>query len=333
MPYKVYFVDNVFDSIETERRVLAEVGAELIDAQCKSEEEVAEVCRDADALLLVYVHLGQLAFSRLPNCRVVVRAGIGVDAIDLEAATAHGVCVANIPDYCIPEVSDHALALILACARRIVEYDRAVHAGVWAAMAPRIQGLPGQVLGLVGLGKIGQRLARNASALGLRVLATDPYVSREVAAACGAELVSLADLLAAADYVSIHCPLTAQTRHLIGSAQLRQMKPSAFLINTSRGPVVDEAALCEALQAGVIAGAALDVLETEPPAPTNPLLRMPNVIITPHAAYYSQRSSEEQHLRLGQEAARVLTGRYPRALVNPAVKQRLRELGRELSEE
>ena len=331
MAYKIYFVDNIFDSLEIERRVLAEVGAELIDANCSSEEEVAAVCRDADGLMVVYTHIGPVALSSLPQCRVIVRAGIGVDCLDLEAATAHGVCVANIPDYCIPEVSDHALALILV----IVVLDRAVHAGEWSVQktAPDIQGLPGQVLGVVGLGKIGQRLCRNARALGLRVLAYDPYISKERAEACGAEATSLGDLLSRSDYVSINTPLTPETYHLISAAQLAAMKRSAFLINTSRGPVVDEAALVKALREGMIAGAALDVLEKEPPAPDNPLLQMPNVIITPHAAYYSRRSSEEQHTRMGEEAARVLSGRYPRSLVNPEVKQRLRELGRELAED
>lgn len=334
MGLKVYYADSIYDSVEIERQILADAGIELLLADCKTEDDLVRQCADADGLLVVYCHVGEKALAGMPNCRVVVRTGIGYDALDVDALTRHGVCGVNIPDYCVPEVSDHALALILACARRIVQLDRDVRAGIWGVTktAPEIQGLEGQVVGIVGLGNIGRRLARNANALGFRVLAYDPYVSREVAAAAGAQLAGLDELMANADYVSVNAPLNRETRHLISSPQLRLMKRSAFLINTSRGPVVDEPALIEALQAGAIAGAALDVFEHEPLPADSPLRQMRNVILNPHAAYYSQRAEAELHRRVAEEAARVLGGKYPRSLVNPAVKARLRELGRELAE-
>ncbi|MHB9090913.1 MAG: C-terminal binding protein [Chloroflexota bacterium] len=335
MAYKVYVADSSHYALEREREILASVGAELITADCHNEEEVAELCRDADGLIVVYVRVSEKAFSALKKCRVVVRTGIGVDPIDLEAATAHGICVANVPDYCVPEVSDHALAMVLTCARRIVELDRDVHAGVWSVTqtAPSIEGMEGQVLGIVGLGKIGQRLSRMASAIGFKVVAFDPYQPESVAAACGARLAPLDEVVAGADYVSVNAPLTKETHHMIGAAQLARMKPSVYLVNTSRGPVVDEAALISALRDKVIAGAALDVVENEPPAADHPLRAMKNVILNPHAAYYSRRSYQELHRRVAEEVARVLGGHYPRSLVNPAVKMRLRELGRELVED
>jgi D-3-phosphoglycerate dehydrogenase len=334
MGYKVYYADNIFDSVEIERGILARAGAELIVADCKTEDDVVRQCADADGLIVVYCRISHKALSGLPKCRVVVRTGIGYDALDVNALTEHGVCGVNIPDYCVQEVSDHALALVLACSRRVVQLDRDVRTGIWGVTktAPDIQGLEGQVLGIVGLGKIGQRLSRHASAIGLRVLAFDPYVTSETAAACNARLVDLDQLMASADYVSVNAPLTAQTRHMISSAQLRQMKSSAWLVNTSRGSVVDEAALIEALQSGTLAGAALDVFETEPVLADSPLLQMKNVVLNPHAAYYSQRAEAELHRRVAEEVAQVLGGKYPNSLVNPAVKARLREAGRALAE-
>lgn len=334
MALKVYYADNIYDSIEIERDILTRAGIDLVQADCKTEEDIARQCGDADGIIVVYCHVGHTALAGMPNCKVAVRTGIGFDALDTDALTEHGVCGVNIPDYCVPEVSDHALALILACSRRIVQLDRDVHAGIWGVTktARDIQGLEGQVLGIVGLGKIGQRLSRHASAIGLRVLAFDPYVSQAAAAACNARLVDLDELALNADYISVNAPLTAGTRHIIGSRQFGQMKPTAWLVNTSRGSLVDEPALIEALQAGAIAGAALDVFEREPIPADSPLLQMKNVVVNPHSAYYSQRAEAELHRRVAEEAAQVLGGRYPNSLVNPEVKSRLRAMGRELVE-
>jgi len=334
MAPKVYVTDGVFPSLDIEREVLASVGAELALVQCKTEEDVARYCHDADGLLVVYTPIGAKALAGLPNCRVVVRMGIGYDPLDLSACTEFRVCAVNVPDYCVPEVSDHALALILTCARRIAKLDRAVRAGKWSAAqtVPTMQRLGEQVLGIVGFGRIGRELGRKARALGLTVLAYDPYVGAETLAAYGAQRATLAELLARSDYVSINCLLNAETYHLIGEAELRQMKRGAYLVNTSRGPVVDEAALIQALREGLITGAALDVLETEPLAADSPLLSMENVVLTPHAAYYSERAYKELHRRSAQEVARVLSGHYPHSLLNPEVKERLRALGRELAD-
>lgn len=327
--------DGGLEGGEIERSVLDAIDAELVMVPYRSEREVADNLADADGLLVIYAHTGQLAFSHLPRLRVVVRIGIGLDPIDLEAATAHGVCVANVPDYCVPEVSNHALALILACGRKVVQLDRAVHGASWQAVAtarPLVR-LEGQTVGIVGFGRIGQRLSRLCRGVGFSVVANDPYLDAETARHAGAELLALPALLASSDYVSINCPLTPETRHLIGRAEFAQMKPTAYLINTARGAVVDETALIGALREGQIAGAALDVLETEPPDPGNPLLAMPNVIVTPHSAFYSEQAYRELRFRSASEVARVLGGRYPRTLANPAVKERLRELGRALAEE
>lgn len=335
MAYRVYETDGGAGTSDIEREELARADAELTVVPYTTEAELARHLADADGLLVIYTHIGELALSHMPHLKVIVRTGIGLDPIDLEAATAHGVCVANVPDYCVPEVSDHALALILACGRKLLPLDRAVHRGTWDAVStarPLVR-LEGQVVGIVGLGRIGQRLARLAKGVGFVVLAHDPYYSPTQIAAVGAEPVSLEDLLARSDYVSINCPLTAQTRHLIGTEQLRRMKPTAHLVNTSRGAVVDEQALIEALREERIAGAALDVLEKEPPTADSPLLALPNVILTPHAAFYSEQSYLEVRRRSAQEVARVLTGHYPRSLANPAVKERLRDLGRVLAVE
>lgn len=334
MAFKVYYTDTTFPTLDPARQELARVGAELIVADAHTEQDVVEQCADADALVLAYTPISHTVLSNLKNLKVVVRCGIGVDVIDLEACTEHGVCAVNIPDYCIPEVSDHALAFILACARKIMQLDRAVHAGVWAARetAKPVQRLDEQTAGVIGFGRIGSRLGRNLRALGFRVLAYDPYLADEEIVARGGEPSTLENLLQQADYVSINCPLSKETFHMIGKEELALMKPTAFVVNTARGAVIDEAALIAALQAGQIAGAALDVLEQEPPAPDNPLLSMANVIVTPHAAYYSERSSSDLIVRTAQEAARVLSGYYPRSLVNPAVKERLAAMGRALKE-
>jgi D-3-phosphoglycerate dehydrogenase / 2-oxoglutarate reductase len=335
MAFKVYMTDGGLADGDIERSVLDAVGAELVMVPYSSEREVADNLADADALLVIYAHVGALAFSHLPRLKAAVRTGIGLDPIDLAAATAHGVCVANVPDYCVPEVSDHSLALILACGRKVAQLDRAVHSGTWdaAATARPLVRLEGQTVGIVGFGRIGQRLARLCRGVGFTVVAYDPYVSAELANQAGAELVTLPTLLAVADYVSVNSPLTPETRHLLGRAQFAQMKATAYIINTSRGAVLDEAALISVLREGRIAGAALDVLEREPPDPTNPLLEMPNVILTPHAAFYSEQAYRELRFRSASEVARVLSGRYPRVLANPAVKARLKELGRELIED
>jgi len=323
--YTVLVTDHVFPSLETERVVLGAIGAELAALQTSSEAELLDVVGDADALLVCYAPVTARVIAHAGRCRIIARYGIGVDNVDVDAATRRGIVVTNVPDYCVQEVSDHALALLLACARKVADLDRRVRAGRWDARdAVPIRRLRGQVLGLVGFGKIPRLLAAKAQALGLTVLAFDPYVDAATCDAHGVQKVDLPTLLAAADFVSVHAPLTSQTRGLIGETELRAMKHTVYLINTARGPIVDETALVRALREGWIAGAALDVLETEPPGAQHPLLALPQVILTPHVAFYSEESLQELQRKAAEEVARVLTGEPPRYPVNAAQLARVK---------
>src|SRR5215510_13496445 len=286
-----------------------------------TEDEVIAKTRDADAIVVVYSPITRAVMSALEGLKTVVRTGVGYDVIDVPAATELGVIVVNIPDLWIREVANHALGLLLAWNRKIVTLDRQVHAGGWSGSVPGEQtgSLHGETVGIVGLGNIGSAFARRVAALEIKVIACDPYVAPARFAALGVERVSLETLAERSDYVSVHTLLNAETRHLIGEAFFRRMKPTAILINTSRGPVVDEKALARALQEKRLAGAALDVWEEEPIAADNPLLKMDNVIATPHAAYYSSAAVAQIPGRCGEEVARVLTGQRPLNVVNPEV--------------
>ena len=286
-----------------------------------TEDEMIASTRDADALVTSASPVTRGVMSALEGLKVVARTGVGFDVIDVPAATELGVIVVNIPDIWVREVANHALALLLAWNRKIVVLDRQVHAGVWSAGVPgeRTGSLHGETVGIVGLGNIGSAFARRVAALETKVIACDPYVDDARFAALGVERVSLEALAERADYVSVHTLLNAETHHLIGEAFFRRMKPTAILINTSRGPVVDEVALARALQDKRLAGAALDVWEQEPVAADNPLLKMDNVIATPHAAYFSSPAVAQVPRRCGEEVARVLTGQRPLNVVNPEV--------------
>jgi D-3-phosphoglycerate dehydrogenase len=319
--WSVVITDSDYADTRIEAEVLAAVpgGVALARAACPDGRGLAEAAAGADGLLVQHCPLSAEALAALPRCRVVARYGVGFDAVDVAAATARGICVCNVPDYAIDEVSDHALALLLGWARGVVALDRAVRAGEWdwRAAGP-IHRLRGRVLGLVGFGRIARALAAKAAALGLRVLAHDPLVTAEAVRAAGVEPAgSLDRLLAAADFVSVHVPLHKGTRGLLGAAQLRRMRPGALLINTARGAVVDEDALARALREGWIAGAALDVLAQEPPPPGHPLAGLPNLILTPHVAWYSEESEAELRRRAARNVAAVLSGRRPPHLVNP----------------
>jgi D-3-phosphoglycerate dehydrogenase len=286
-----------------------------------TEDEMIAKTRDADALVTSASPVTRSVMSALEGLKVVARTGVGYDVIDVPAATELGVIVVNIPDIWVREVANHALALLLAWNRKIVVLDRQVHAGVWSAGVPgeRTGSLHGETVGIVGLGNIGTAFARRVAALETKVIGCDPYVDDRHFAALGVERVTLEALAERADYVSVHTLLNAETRHLIGEAFFRRMKPTAILINTSRGPVVDEVALARALQDKRLAGAALDVWEQEPVAADNPLLKMDNVIATPHAAYFSSPAVAQVPRRCGEEVARVLTGQRPLNVVNPEV--------------
>ena len=276
--------------------------------------------RDADALVVAFSPITRAVMSALEGLKTVVRTGVGYDVIDVPAATDLGVIVVNIPDIWVREVANHALALLLAWNRKIVTLDRQVHAGVWSAGVPGGAGaLHGETVGIVGLGNIGSAFARRVAALDTKVIACDPYVDDARFAALGVERVSLETLAERSDYVSVHTLLNDETRHLIGEKFFSRMKATAILINTSRGPVVDERALVRALRERRLAGAALDVWEEEPIAADHPLLAMDNVIATPHAAYFSTAAVAAVPRRCGEEIARVLSGQRPLNVVNREV--------------
>jgi D-3-phosphoglycerate dehydrogenase len=312
---------------------LDDFSVELRAGVCHSEDDLIALAHDADALLVSSREpITRRVIEALPRCRVISRYAVGIDHIDLDAAAEHGIVVTHVPDYCTAEVADHALALILALNRRIVELDTALRQGAWIKHAYHtrrilrgpIPPLRELTLGLVGLGRIGRAVAERARPFGVRLLATDPYIEPAVFQEYGVTPVSLDELLQQADIVSLHCPLTPETRGLIGERALGLMKPAAVLVNTARGPIVDIPALVTALQECRIAGAALDVADPEPLPETSPLYRLPNVILTPHAAYYSERSVEVVRRETLFEVLRVLRGQLPRTVANPAVLSRVR---------
>ncbi len=316
--FKVVVTDHVFGSLDLERSKLAEIGAALVEAGGTSEEEIVQAAHDADGMLVCYAEITRAVIEGLNNCRVISRYGIGVNNVDLQAAKEKGIRVTNVPDYCVDEVSDHALALLLGCARHIPQLDRSVRKGHWDYKneCPMFR-LRGRTLGLLGLGKVARVLARKAQALGLTVTAHDPYVNRNDAQALGVALLDFEELLAGADFVSVHVPLTPETRGLLGEREFACMKATAYVINTARGEVVDKQALYGALVDGGIAGAGLDVLPGERLDPTDPLLGLEQVILTPHCAFYSEESVRQLQSQAVDEVVRGLRGEPARSLVNP----------------
>jgi len=316
--------------------LLAREGIEFEKKLCgvRDEDELIREAREADAVIV----LGMQPYTRrvmenLPRCRHICVIGIGYDGVDVPAATELGILVSNNPFYCLDEVSDHAMSLILACARKLFPLCGAVREGKWESVeSPYIRQvatpmfrLRGRTLGLVGFGRIPRTLTPKAKAFGLRVIAYDPYVPPEAAREMGVELVPLERLLEESDFISVHAALTPENRKMFGREQFRRMKPTAYFVNTARGGLVDEAALVEALEKGWIAGAALDVTDPEPIEKDSPLLKMPNVIVTPHHAWYSVESEEHLWRWPLEEVVLVARGELPRGLVNPQVKETYRK--------
>jgi D-3-phosphoglycerate dehydrogenase len=304
--------DSPFPSLEPAIAALARVDPELRMAKSASADDILAVARDADAVLVTYAKLPGALLKELKRCKVIGRFGLGVDNIDIPAAAELGITVTYVPDYCLREVSDHAMALLLALARKIPFSNRLVQSGRWEVppIVP-LRRLEGQVLGLIGFGNIPRALAPKAKAFGLQVITHDPYVSADVVKALGVENTSFEDLLARADFVSVHAPLLPATRGLMNATAFARMKKGAFLMNTARGPLIDEAALVAALDSGHLGGAALDVVTTEPLAKDSPLLGRDNVILTPHTAFYSVEALEELQTKCATDVARVLLGEAP----------------------
>lgn len=321
---KVYVTDYEYDTLAPEESELARAGLPLVPRQCQTEDDVIRQCADAAGLLNQYAPITRRVIEALPQLRVVARYGVGVNTVDLDAATERGVCVLNVPDYCADEVSNHAFALLMACHRKLVPLNTQVHSGGWDYnIGKPIHRLSGQTLGLLGFGRIPRLLAAKAAAFGLRLTVYDPFVTAEAVAPYGAVLLPLDTLLKTADIVSVHVPLTKDTEHLLGRSAFAQMKPGAILINTSRGPLIDEAALCEALREGKIAAAGIDVTEQEPPPQDHPLRTLPNAVITPHIAWYSEESERELKIKAARGIAEILCGYDMPNIVNGSVRAKL----------
>lgn len=317
---KVVLTDYVWESLDVEKRTLEGL-ADLVPLQTTKPEDFIREAEDCDALLNTYAGpITADVMARMPKCRIIARYGIGVDTIDLNAATASGIIVTNNPTYCIEEVAEQTMALLLACARKVSFYDRLVRHGRWELPPGKpMFRLVGRTLGLVGFGNIARAVAARAAAFGMRVLYFDPFVQHGQFPIPG-EKRDLGDVLRESDFVSLHPPLIPETRGMMNDDAFARMKPTAFLINCSRGPIVDTPALVRALDAGRIAGCALDTTDPEPLPDPHPLRGRENVIVTPHAAWYSEQALVGLQAGAPGEVRRVLTGEWPVNVVNKAVK-------------
>jgi D-3-phosphoglycerate dehydrogenase / 2-oxoglutarate reductase len=302
--FRVLVTDQVFPDVDLERQLIEEAGGKL-EVSHGSRQETLDAARDADALLNTYMPFDAAALADLSRCKIIARYGIGVDNIDLAAARAAGIAVTNVPDYCVEEVAAHAVALILALVRRLPQGDEIVRGGGWGIgdLVP-LRRMSTLTVGLLGYGRIGHRVAMFAQAAGCPVLVSDPYLKPE---SVPYRLVSADALFAEADIVSVHCPLTPGTRHLVNADQLGRMKRGSYLVNTSRGPVVEVGAVYDALRAGQLAGAGLDVFDPEPPD-VKDLATVPNLIATPHSAFYSVEAVKESQRKAATQVLKAIRG-------------------------
>ena len=314
--YTVCVSDERHASYEVERELLQTIGAELKLCHCETPGDLAAQCGEADAILLDLAPMTAEAIAGLKKCRVISRYGVGFENVDLDAATAAGIQVTNVPDYCMEDVSDHALALLLTCLRHVSMRDRKVREGAWNLQAPSFR-LQGKVLGVIGAGRIARALIRKTSGFGLKeVVAFDPYLSAEDLKAIGVRKVELDELLSVSDFVSLHLHANAETKGIIGRDTLAKMKPTAILINVSRGPLVDDAALLDALREHRILAAGLDTHNCEPLGKDSPFCALDNVVLTDHTAYSTTEGVLELKTKAAQNILDVLTGKAPKYPVN-----------------
>ncbi len=320
--HKIAFITSEDRDTALVEQGLVGLDYELVVAVCRNDGEVIEAAKGADVIINFSVPMPKAVMDEIDTARAIVSVGHGFNHIDHNAATDNRLMLVNCAGYVTEEVSNHIIMLLLACSRKLRALDSMVRAGKWSSatrdLAKSIPDIDGQILGIVGLGNIGRATARKAAVFGLKVMAYDPYCRPWDAREYKVEMVPSLDILAArSDYVSLLVPLNDETRKLIGKGFFEAMKPTAYLINTARGPIVDEAALIEALETGQIAGAGIDVFEQEPTPPDNPLLSMDNVIVTPHTAGVSEVARAAGMVRVGEETARILGGVWPMSLVNP----------------
>ncbi|MBX6740623.1 MAG: C-terminal binding protein [Acetobacteraceae bacterium] len=306
-----------------EMEALEGLDAEIVEAPTDEDGFIA-AAKDADAIYAKGIPITKRIIDSLEKCRIIALGSVGVDSVDVKAATERGIPVTNVPDTFIEEVADHAMMLLLASFRRLIEQDRMVREGRWKEGRPALLKIPrlmGQTLGFISFGRVARAVAKRAAPFGLRMIAYDPFVEEMLMSDHGVQPATLSEVLSQSDFVSMHAPARPEVHHMLKEQHFRQMKPTAIFINTGRGPTVQEEALIRALKEGWIAHAALDVLETEPPSPDNPLLRMDNVTLTAHVASASARFDEARKRRVGHELALVLSGKWPMSCVNPAVLQ------------
>ena len=322
--FRVVLVEHGYSSVEHERQIISAAGGEFIDAESLPLPEALRLCREADGILCRRLEVSAVMIKGFSRCKILLRYGVGTDNVDVDAATAAGIIVGHVPSYCIDEVSTHAIALLLACVRKLVVTNEKVQRGAWDVhRSDPIYRLAGRTLGLVGLGKIGCAVARKLRGWDLQILVTEPYVEPERAQSIGVELVPLETLFRKSDYISLHCLLLPETQHLVNRETLALMRPGAIVVNTARGSVVDTSALLQALDEGRLTGAGLDVFEEEPLPSNSPLRRHLAVVLTDHTAWYSEESQLQLQRTAAEEVVRVCTGRLPLSLANPQVLHRI----------
>jgi D-3-phosphoglycerate dehydrogenase len=321
---KIVITDHRFPHIQQERRAVADAGWELVVGQARSEEDLIALCCDADGVLAGRAQITEAVLAAMHRCRIIVRYGIGVETIDIAAATKHHIMVANVPDYCIDEVSDHTLTLLLMLSRQVIPAVSIATGETWSvAEIPPLHRLRGQTCGLFGFGRIGSLLARKLSPLGVRIIVCDPYLEDNRARELDVERTSFDALLERSDFISLHAPLTTETYHVFGETTFQKMKNTAFIINTARGGLIDDAALIAALKSGEIAGAALDVMESAPSsAAGKTLAQSPKVILTPHSAWLSEEARSAMQSGAIKQVIGCLRGETPYGLINRTVEPR-----------
>lgn len=325
--FRVVFTDPHRFPIGVERDVLSRVNCDLVPATCHNEEDTVTACRDAHAILTSTARFSARVIAELRQALVICRYGIGVDTVDVPAATEHGIVVANVPDFCFDQAGDTAMSLILSVPRKVTYINNLIRKGVYNRdLARPIHNFRGASLGFVAFGNVARNVARKAVPFGFRLLAYDPYLKPDDVLDYPVTLVDFETLLRESDFISVHAPLTPETRHLFDETAFRTMKPTAYFFNLGRGPVHDQHALYRAVKEGWIAGAGLDVLEQEPPDPTDPILTLDHVVFTPHYASYTEEAYHELRVKTAENAAAVLEGRFPKYVYNPEVKARARFL-------